>query len=186
MKRISAIFIMMLAAAVILGACSEPADKNEITKIENVNMEKLKEMAGTYAGDNSKVNSIVQSLPGGETVTEIELSGEEIKVTYGLEEGSGISEGQFNKYWFNGKNVDKQNFYFNAIYLALLVPNSKGYSFEIEDSSLDVTRQQLEKELKEEFKDFPDVTDEEAVTQFIEKNKSKLKELASIEYQAFQ
>ncbi|OIU70467.1 DUF4825 domain-containing protein [Rossellomorea aquimaris] len=186
MKRITAIFILILAAAVILAACSEPAHKVKITKIENVNMEKLKKMTGTYVGDNNKVYSIVQSLPGGETVKGIDLSAERIKVTYGLEEGSGISQEQFNKYWFNGKNVDKQNFYYNAIYLALLVPNSKGYSFEIEDTTLDVTRQQVEKELKEEFKDFPDVNDEEAVTKFIDKNKAKLKELASEEYQAFQ
>jgi hypothetical protein len=186
MKRITVFFIMMLAAAVVLAACSEPADKVEITKIESVNMEKLKEMTGTYVGDNSKVYSIVQNLPGGETVEGIDLTDERIQVTYSLEEGSGVSEEQFNKYWFNGKNVDKQNFYFNAIYLALLVPNAKGFSFDIDDSTLDVTRQQVEKELKEEFKDFPDVNDEDAVTKFIEKNKSKLKELASEEYQAFQ
>ncbi|XXM70624.1 DUF4825 domain-containing protein [Lysinibacillus sphaericus] len=186
MKRMTAFFLMLLAAALVLAACSEPAHKVKITKIENVNMEKLKEMTGTYVGDNNKVYSIIQSLPGGETVKGIDLSGERIKVSYGLEEGSRISEEQFNKYWFNGENVDKQNFYFNAIYLALLVPNAKGFSFEIEDSSLDITRQQVEKELKEEFKDFPDMNDKEAVTKFIEKNKAKLKELASEEYQAFQ
>lgn len=176
----------MVAAALLLAGCGEPADKVKIKTIDNVNIEKLMEMTGTYVGDNNKVYSIVQHLAGGETVKELDLSGERIKVTYGYAEGSEISQEQLNEYWFNGKNVDKQNFYYNAIYLALLVPNAKGFEFTVDDSKVDVTRQQVEKELKDEFKDFPDVNDEEAVKKFIEKNQSKLKELASEEYQAFQ
>ncbi|WP_175987046.1 DUF4825 domain-containing protein [Bacillus sp. Marseille-Q1617] len=186
MKRITFILMMAAAAALILAGCSEPANKVKIKTIDGVNIEKLQEKTGTYVGDNSSVYSIVQQLAGGETVKGLDLSGERIKVTYGIKEGSEISEEQLNEYWFNGQNVDKKNFYYNAIYLTLLVPNAKGFEFSIDETTVAVTRQQVEKELKEEFKNYPDVNDEEAVRKFIESNKSKLKELASEEYQAFQ
>jgi hypothetical protein len=186
MNQLKSIIMIIVAAVLLLAACAEPDNKVKIKSIDNVEIEKIKEMTGTYVGDNSKVYNIVQSLAGGETVKGIDLSGERIKVTYGYEEGSEISEEQVNEYWFNGKNIDKKNFYYNAIYLSLLVPNSKGFEFTIDESTVQVTRQQIEKELKEEFKEYPDVNDEEAVEQFIVKNKSKLKELASEEYQAFQ
>jgi hypothetical protein len=185
MKQLKSI-IMMVIAVLLLAACSEPANKVEIRTIDNVDIEKLKKMTGTYVGDNNKVTSIVQSLAGGETMKEIDLTDEQIKVTYGYEEGSEVSEEQVNEYWFNGKNIDKKNFYYNAIHLALLVPNAKGFQFTIDESTITVSRPQVEKELKEEFKDYPDVNDEEAAASFIDKNKSKLKELATEEYQAFQ
>ncbi|MCA1055890.1 DUF4825 domain-containing protein [Rossellomorea aquimaris] len=186
MKTIQAILLSLITIALVLTGCSQPANQQKIKTIDNVDVDSLKEKVGTYVGDNSKVNEIVQGLAGGETVKEIDLSGERIKVSYGYEENSQISEEQVNEFWFNGKNIDKQNFYYNAIYLTLLVPNAKGYEFDIDESSVKVDREQIEKKLKDEFKDYPDLKDGEAVQQFIEKNESKFKELASEEYQAFQ
>ena len=40
-----------------------------------------------------------------------------------------LTEDMVETYWFDGKDTIKKNFLFNAIYLAILVPNAKAFDF---------------------------------------------------------
>ncbi|WP_171050937.1 DUF4825 domain-containing protein [Bacillus sp. BHET2] len=179
--------MLILTLMVLLTGCgSNPEKQADITSIEDVSMDTLKENSGTYVGDNSKVQAILQELPGGETIKEIDLSGEMVKVTYGYKEGK-LSENDVNEYWFDGTNVNRKNFYFNAIYLTLLVPNAKEYHFTVDESMVSVTRDKMVAGLSKEFSDFPkeeNIWDKKTVASFIDKHQGKLTEMAT-KYQTF-
>ena len=72
--------------------------------------------------------AIVNHLPGGGTVQSISLENENIKVNYGAKESGALTEEMIETYWFDEKDTMK-NFFFNAIYLVILVPNAKFMSF---------------------------------------------------------
>ena len=60
----------------------------------HTNLKELKAYSGTYVGDNSDVSAIVRLLPGGETMGELDLTGEKLHVTY--DDGAkSISESAF-------------------------------------------------------------------------------------------
>lgn len=100
----------------------------KIKSIDDVDVESLKEYSGTYVGDNSNVYIIISRLAGGETIKHLDLSAEIIKTTYGYNEGS-FSEDEILEYWFDGTNVNRNNFYFNVMYLTSLkgLNNRRGY-----------------------------------------------------------
>jgi hypothetical protein len=58
-------------------------------------------------------------------------------------------------YWFDGKDTMKKNFLFNAIYLAILIPNAKGYEFQLETKDFTLKREEILPILYKEFNDFP-------------------------------
>lgn len=79
--------MLILTLMIFLSGCAaNPEKEADITSIDDVSVDTLKENSGTYVGDNSKVQAILQELPGAETIKEIDLSGEMVKVTYGYEE----------------------------------------------------------------------------------------------------
>jgi hypothetical protein len=121
MKYFKVFFCLILLLLVGITGCSQ---KEEVTSINTVDVKKLKERSGTYVGNNSNVVAIVRDLPGGETFKEIDLHNKTLKITYGTKAGS-LSEDETLKYWFDGKNTLEKNFLYNAIYLAILVPNAQ-------------------------------------------------------------
>ncbi|MCA1064066.1 DUF4825 domain-containing protein [Rossellomorea sp. AcN35-11] len=178
--------ICFLCILLSITGCAAFNNQSNITSIEDVQVDTLQEKTGTYVGDNSKVSSILEELPGGETIKEVDLSDEMVKVTYGHEEGN-LSEGEVNEFWFDGNHVDRKYFYYNAIYLTLLVPNAKEFHFSVDDSELTVSRERMVTNLRHEFKDFPKdeaVWDGKAVSRFIGKHNGKLTEMAT-KYQTF-
>lgn len=179
--------MMILVLMLILTGCgSNPEKEAGITSIEDVNLDILKDHSGTYVGDNSNVQAILQELPGGETIKEIDLSTEMVNVTYGYQEGN-LSESDVNEYWFDGTNVNRKNFYYNAIYLTLLVPNAKEYHFTVDEAKVSVSRDKMVAGLSKEFSDFPkgeDIWDQKTVSAFIEKHQGKMTEMAT-QYQTF-
>ncbi len=189
MKFLKAMMVLMVASLLIIAGCSQESKQPKIKTIDDVNVETLKEYSGTYVGDNSKVQHLLQDLAGGETIKELELTGGKINVTYGYS-GDSLTEKEFNKYWFKGENVDKKNFYFNAIYLTILVPNAKGYQFKVEDSksTITVSREKMVSVLSKQLTNFPkgeNIKDQQELSKFLDKNKGKIKELASKHYQLF-
>lgn len=64
-----------------------------------------------------------------ETFQSIGLENESIKVNYGAKGNRTLTEDMVETYWFDGKDTMKKNFVFNITYLAILVPNAKGYEF---------------------------------------------------------
>lgn len=167
--------------------CSKEA-KAEITAISDVQTGKLEENAGTYVGDNSKVLEILRGLPGGETIKELKLFHQSIDVAYGHKEGAAISEEQINEYWSDGKDREKKNFYFNAIYLTLLVPNAKEYILHTDESKLAVSREEMVHVLSKGLKGFPnskDIWNKAAVSTFIDQNAEKMKKMAEHHNQYF-
>lgn len=101
MKYFKVLFCLILLLLVGIAGCSS---KEEVTSINTVDVQKLKEHSGTYVGDNSNVLAIVRALPGGETFKEIDLHNKTPKIIYGTKEGS-LSEDETLKYWFDGKNT---------------------------------------------------------------------------------
>ncbi|WP_209368767.1 DUF4825 domain-containing protein [Priestia megaterium] len=172
MKYFKVLFGLILLLLVGIAGCSS---KEEVTSINTVDVQKLKEHSGTYVGDNSNVLAIVRALPGGETFKEIDLHNKTPKIIYGTKEGS-LSEDETLKYWFDGKNTLEKNFLYNAIYLTILVPNAEGYSFKIDDQKFSVSREEMKQFISKNIQTLPDsneLFDKEKAQQFIN-NKEKI------------
>ena len=85
----------------------------------------------------------------------ISLENENIKVNYGAKESGALTEEMIETYWFDEKDTMKKNFFFNAIYLVILVPNAKIYEFQVENKNFKITREEMLSILHRIFDDFP-------------------------------
>lgn len=131
-------------------------------------------------GNNSEVIGLLSHLPGGETVGELDLSNENINVTYEVK--GDISEETFHSYWFTDNKNDQKLLYYNAIYLSLLVPNAKGYEFHVQERSMSVTRDDMMKILTDEFSDLPsqdELINDEIVEAFVMNHEDELEMMAN-------
>ncbi|MBT2578631.1 DUF4825 domain-containing protein [Bacillus sp. ISL-8] len=176
MNRIAGI---MLTILLVVTACSNGEQIKEISHIEPG---AFKKYTGTYVGNNSDVIAIVTNLPGGETVQSLNLENENIKVEYGAKENRNLTEEMIETYWFDGKDTIKKNLLFNAIYLAVLVPNAKGYEFQIENQSFALKREELLPILYKEFNDLPKddlIWNKGIVMNFFYGNQEKIEKLVN-------
>lgn len=168
---------IVIVSAFMLSACSAEAG-TEITTIETVKENDLAELSATYVGDNSRVLGIVQELPGAETLKELNLQGEKVRITYGTKKGS-LPQGDILAYWFDDNKAMEKNFLYNAVYLTLLVPNSSSYAFRIDDFSFVIEREEMVEILSEKFQDFPagdEAWNQEVVEVFIEDHRREIEE----------
>jgi len=173
MKYFKALFCLILLICVGIAGCSQ---KEQMTSINNVDTKEVKKHSGTYVGDNSNVIAIVQALPGGDTFKEIDLQNKTVKVTYGAA-GGALSKDEILKYWFDGQDTLKKNFFYNAIYLTLLVPNAESYNFNVDNRSFSVSREEMEKFISKHIKSLPDSNElfqKEKAQQYIDDNKEKI------------
>ncbi|MED4211982.1 DUF4825 domain-containing protein [Priestia megaterium] len=173
MKYFKVFFCLILLILVGITGCSS---KEEVTSINTVDVKDLKDHSGTYVGDNSNVVAIVRALPGGETFKEINLHNKTPKIMYGTKEDS-LSEDEILKYWLDGRDTLEKNFLYNAIYLTILIPNSEGYSFKIDDQKFSVSRQEMKQFISKNIQTLPssnELFDKENAQQFIDNNKEKI------------
>ncbi|MDC0702134.1 MULTISPECIES: DUF4825 domain-containing protein [Priestia] len=173
MKYFKVLFCLILLILVGITGCSS---KEEFTSINTVDVKDLKDHSGTYVGDNSNVVAIVRALPGGETFKEINLHNKTPKIMYGTKEDS-LSEDEILKYWLDGRDTLEKNFLYNAIYLTILIPNSEGYSFKIDDQKFSVSRQEMKQFISKNIQTLPssnELFDKENAQQFIDNNKEKI------------
>ncbi|MED1384480.1 DUF4825 domain-containing protein [Bacillus mycoides] len=176
MNRIAGI---MLTILLVVTACSNGEQIKEISHIEPG---AFKKYTGTYVGNNSDVIAIVTNLPGGETVQSLNLENENIKVEYGAKENGNLTEEMIETYWFDGKDTMKKNLLFNAIYLAVLVPNAKGYESQIGNQSFALKREELLPILYKEFNDLPKddlIWNKGIVMNFFYGNQEKIEKLVN-------
>ncbi|MBE5108410.1 DUF4825 domain-containing protein [Bacillus thuringiensis] len=166
--------IVMLTIFLFVAACS---NGERIKEISDIGPADFKKYTGTYVGNNSNVAAIVTNLPGGETFQSLSLENENIKVKYGAKENGNLTEDMIETYWFDGKDTIKKNFLFNVIYLAVLVPNAKGYEFQVENKKFAIKREEMLTILHEKFDDFPkeDIWDKNKVVAFLNDNNEKIK-----------
>ncbi|TKI88059.1 DUF4825 domain-containing protein, partial [Bacillus wiedmannii] len=128
-----------------------------------------------YVGNNSDVVTIVNYLPGGDTLQSISLENESIKVNYGA--NGTLTEDMVETYWFDGKDTMEKKFLFNVIYLAILVPNAKSYEFQVENKNFTIKREDILSILYEKFDDFPkenDIWDKKKGVKFLNDNNEKI------------
>jgi hypothetical protein len=176
MRYSKAIFCLILLICVGVAGCSQ---KEQMTSISRVDTKEVKKHSGTYVGDNSNVIAIVQALPGGDTFKEIDLENKTVKVTYG-DVGGDLSKDEILKYWFDGQDTLKKNFFYNAIYLTLLVPNAESYNFNVDDQSFSVSREEMEKFISKHINSLPDSNElfqKEKAQQYIDDNKEKINDI---------
>ncbi|PEJ03415.1 DUF4825 domain-containing protein [Bacillus wiedmannii] len=174
MKYMHRNVVVMLTIFLLITACSSGERIKEISDIEPG---AFKKYAGTYVGNNSDVIAIVNHLPGGETFQSISLENESIKVNYGARGNGALTEDMVETYWFDGKDTMKKNFLFNVIYLAILVPNAKGYEFQVENKKFTIKREEILSILYEKFNDFPkedDIWDKRKGVTFLNDNNEKI------------
>ena len=101
---------------------------------------------------------------------------------YGEKRMEILTEDMIETYWFDGKDTMKKNFLFNAIYLAVLVPNAKGYEFQIENQSFALKREELLPILYKEFNDLPKddlIWNKGIVMNFFYGNQEKIEKLVN-------
>ncbi|KRE06476.1 hypothetical protein ASE46_26340 [Bacillus sp. Root239] len=173
MKYFKALFCLILLICVGVAGCSQ---EEQMTSINNVDTKEVKKHSGTYVGDNSNVIAIVQALPGGDTFKEIDLQNKTVKVTYGAA-GGALSKDEILKHWFDDQDTLKKNFFYNAIYLTLLVPNAESYNFNVDDQSFSVSREEMEKFISKHIKSLPDSNElfkKEKADEYIDDNKEKI------------
>ncbi|EOP11138.1 MULTISPECIES: DUF4825 domain-containing protein [Bacillus] len=174
MKYMHRNVVVMLTIFLFVTACSSGERIKEISDMEPSDFKKY---AGTYVGNNSDVVAIVNHLPGGETFQSISLENESIKVYYGAKENGPLTEDMVETYWFDGKDTMKKNFLFNVIYFAILVPNAKGYEFQLENKNFTIKREEILSVLYEKFDDFPkedNLWDKNKVVKFLNDNNKKI------------
>ncbi|HDR8172487.1 TPA: DUF4825 domain-containing protein [Bacillus thuringiensis] len=174
MKYMHRNVVVMLTIFLFVTACSRGERIKEISDMEPSDFKKY---AGTYVGNNSDVVAIVNHLPGGETFQSISLENESMKVYYGAKENGPLTEDMVETYWFDGKDTMKKNFLFNVIYLAILVPNAKGYEFQLENKNFTIKREEILSVLYEKFDDFPkedDLWDKKKVVKFLNENNEEI------------
>ncbi|AXK18828.1 MULTISPECIES: DUF4825 domain-containing protein [Bacillus] len=179
MKYMHRNVLVMLTIFLFMTACS---NGERIKDISDVRSDDFKKYTGTYVGNNSDVVAIVKNLPGGGTVQSISLENESIKVNYGAKEHENLTEDMIETYWFNGKDTMKKNFLFNVIYLAVLVPNAKGYEFQVENKMFTIKREDILSILYGKFDDFlkeKDIWDKNKVIKFLKGNEEKIKMLVN-------
>lgn len=179
MKYMHRNVLVMLTIFLFMTACS---NGERIKDISDVRSDDFKKYTGTYVGNNSDVVAIVKNLPGGGTVQSISLENESIKVNYGAKEHENLTEDMIETYWFNGKDTMKKNFLFNVIYLAVLVPNAKGYEFQVENKRFTIKREDILSILYGKFDDFlkeKDIWDKNKVIKFLKGNEEKIKMLVN-------
>ncbi|HEF5708739.1 DUF4825 domain-containing protein [Bacillus thuringiensis] len=177
MKYMHRNVVVMLTIFLFITACSSG---ERIKEICDVKPSDFKKYAGTYVGNNSDVVAIVNHLPGGGTVQSISLEKENIKVNYGAKESGALTEEMIETYWFDEKDTMKKNFFFNAIYLVILVPNAKSYEFQVENIKFMMKREEILSILHGKFDDFPkkdDIWDKKKVVKFLNDNNEKIKML---------
>ncbi|WP_176583718.1 DUF4825 domain-containing protein [Priestia megaterium] len=173
MKYFKVLFCLILLILVGITGCSS---KEEVTSINTVDVKDLKDHSGTYVGDNSNVVAIVRALPGGETFKEINLHNKTPKIMYGTKEDS-LSEDEILKYWLDGRDTLEKNFLYNALYLTILIPNSEGYSFKVDDQKFSVSRKEMKQFISKNIQTLPssnELFDKENAQQFIDNNKEKI------------
>ncbi|ACK90031.1 MULTISPECIES: DUF4825 domain-containing protein [Bacillus cereus group] len=177
MKYMHCNVIVMLTIFLFITACSNGERIKEISDVEPDNFKKY---AGTYVGNNSDVVAIVNHLPGGETFQSISLENESIKVNYGAKGNGTLTEEMVETYWLDSKDTMKKNFLFNAIYLAILVPNAKSYEFQVENKNFTIKREEILSILYEKFDKFPkenDIWDKKEVVKFLNENNEEIRML---------
>ncbi|EJR63374.1 hypothetical protein IIO_02111 [Bacillus cereus VD115] len=179
MKYMHRNVLVMLTIFLFMTACS---NGERIKDISDVRPDDFKKYTGTYVGNNSDVVAIVNNLPGGGTVQSISLENESIKVNYGAKENENLTDDMIETYWFDGKDTMKKNFLFNVIYLAVLVPNAKGYEFQVENKMFTIKREEILSILYGKFDDFlkeKDIWDKNKVVKFLRDNNENIKILVN-------
>ncbi|MCC2374401.1 DUF4825 domain-containing protein [Bacillus cereus group sp. MYBK222-1] len=174
MKYMHRNVVVMLTIFLCITACSSGERIKEISDVEPGDFKKY---AGTYVGNNSDVVAIVNRLPGGETFQSVSLENESIKVNYGTKENGTLTEDMVETYWFDGKDTMEKNFLFNVIYLAILVPNAKGYELQVENKNFTIKREEILSILYEKFDNFPkenDIWDKKEVVKFLNENNEEI------------
>ncbi len=177
MKYMHRIVVVMLTIFLFITACSSG---ERIKEISDVKPGDFKKYAGTYVGNNSDVVAIVNHLPGGDTFQSISLENESIKVYYGAKGNGTLTEEMVETYWLDSKDTMKKNFLFNAIYLAILVPNAKSYEFQVENKNFTIKREEILSILYEKFDKFPkenDIWDKKEVVKFLNENNEEIRML---------
>ncbi|HGA0509659.1 TPA: DUF4825 domain-containing protein [Bacillus pacificus] len=179
MKYMHRNVVVMLTIFLCITACSKGERIKEISDVEPGNFNKY---AGTYVGNNLDIVAIVNHLPGGETFQSVSLENESIKVNYGAKGNGPLTEDMVETYWFDGKDTIKKNFLFNAIYLAILVPNAKAFDFQVENKKFTIKREEILPILYENFNDFPkedNIWDKKKVVKFLNDNNEKINRLVN-------
>nr|WP_208752108.1 DUF4825 domain-containing protein [Bacillus cereus] len=179
MKYMHRNVVVMLTIFLCITACSKGERIKEISDVEPGDFKKY---AGTYVGNNSDVVAIVNHLPGGETFQSVSLENESIKVNYGAKGNGPLTEDMVETYWFDGKDTVKKNFLFNAIYLAILVPNAKAFDFQVENKKFTIKREEILPILYGNFNDFPkedNIWDKKKVVKFLNDNNEKINRLVN-------
>ncbi|KXY75782.1 hypothetical protein AT272_20810 [Bacillus cereus] len=179
MKYMHRNVVVMLTIFLCITACSRGERIKEISDVEPGDFNKY---AGTYVGNNSDVVAIVNHLPGGETFQSVSLENESIKVNYGAKGNGPLTEDMVETYWFDGKDTIKKNFLFNAIYLAILVPNAKAFDFQVENKKFTIKREEILPILYVNFNDFPkedNIWDKKKVVKFLNDNNEKMNRLVN-------
>ncbi|AAT61794.1 MULTISPECIES: DUF4825 domain-containing protein [Bacillus] len=177
MKYMHRNVVVMLTIFLFITACSSG---ERIKEISDVKPGDFKKYAGTYVGNNADVVAIVNHLPGGETFQSISLENESIKVNYGAKGNGTLTEEMVETYWLDSKDTMKKNFLFNAIYLAILVPNAKSYEFQVENKNFTIKREEILSILYEKFDKFPkenDIWDKKEVVKFLNENNEEIRML---------
>ncbi|PEI67913.1 DUF4825 domain-containing protein [Bacillus wiedmannii] len=172
MKYMHRNVVIMLTIFLCITACSSGERIKEISDVEPSDFKKY---AWTYVGNNSDVVAIVNHLTGGDTFQSISLENESIKVNYGA--NGTLTEDMVETYWFDGKDTMEKNFLFNITYLAVLVPNAKGYEFQVENKKFMIKREEILSILYEKFDDFPkenDIWDKKKVVKFLNENNEEI------------
>lgn len=181
MKKYRLHITILIALSLLIVGCKTEVHEIDhadggIKTIYDINPIPLIELSGTYVGYNVGVAKLISHLAAGGTTSFLSLQGEAIETHYELEHGNFTKEDIYS-FWYEDEKTVQQVFLNNAIYLTLLVPNAKGFTFHLDGQKFQVTRGDMELFIKDELPDFPangDLWDRDVVSHYLLENQENI------------
>ncbi|MFJ7666750.1 hypothetical protein ACIQXI_06560 [Lysinibacillus sp. NPDC097195] len=164
MKRI---IVYLLFSTVLFTGCTAQAPE-----VEQATWEPF---IATYVGDATNVSKIASTVfLYGDTVDHFDLRGEVMRVIY-KNDDEALSE------WFSSAISKNKGIVYNTMMAAILVPNAKGYCFEVDGVGYEIARDVLIEEMANLFSALPqgnDFFNVEKVKYFLQKHERTIQQYA--------
>ncbi|MGE7840017.1 hypothetical protein ACQKNX_04420 [Lysinibacillus sp. NPDC093712] len=166
MKKIVASFLFCL---VLITGCTAQAPE---VKEEQATWEPL---IGTYVGDAMNVGKIANTVfLHGDTIDHLDLRGEMLHVIY-KDDDEALSK------WFSSSISKDKAIVYNTMMGVILVPNAKGFGFEVDGDLYEISRDILIDEMENLFSTLPkgnELFDEGKVKAFLQKHEETIQQYA--------
>ncbi|MCD7032758.1 hypothetical protein LRR81_00855 [Metabacillus sp. GX 13764] len=176
-QNIKAAWIILLLFSFFAAGCAEATAK--IKSIQQVDLIALKQFTASHVKDDFAMSELMRNLAGGETVQKIDVSNSSLKVWYGKNKRD-LSEKEIHDFWFGDSKTLEKIFLYNAIYMALLVPDAEEIQLNAGGRHFEVPRSAMDELFKKEltgYKNTAQLSNKDSMESLLNSNQKKIQDL---------